>query len=516
MLDARRRPRFTRLVATLVLILSVAPSPAAWAASHREAPLIALDPTADLTDVYAFRSWQDPSKAVFIMNVIPAQVPGSGPNFFTLDDQVLYAFHLDLDQDGNAGDVSIEFRFSTEVRGPATDFPVSYAALGPIVALDGPGSEGLGLRQRYSVRAVDRVRTPLSRALAAAIGSTQTAVGGPPLVAVPSNVGPRTMPDYEGLAAQGVFDLGGGLRVFVGPREETFYIDLGSTFDTLNFRRDPPVLTDAEDADDTANAFGVDDGFEGLNVTSIALEVPIALLPPVVGVYASTGRLRSRFTMRDAQGVKSGQFRQVARLANPLVNEVIIPTARKDDWNAQDPRDEAQFVEFYRNPRLATVLNLLFCCPPLPVAIPDSGRTDLVAVLLQYPGDGGRLADLLRLDLSVPPTPPAAQKRLTVLAHDAAGAPTPDPAGWPNGRRPNDDVTDVALRVVAGVLLPCCGGAPYARLGDGVNVNRLRVGTPNVSAGNNVSTAFPFLPTPNPGRSPSPPLTDGPSEPLFR
>jgi len=157
--------RLLRVFLTATMIFTTA-SPAVRAASHREAPLIALDPTADLTDVYAFRSWENADKAVFIMNVIPAQVPAGGPNFFNLDDQVLYAFHFDLDQDGVADDLDIEFRFNTEIRdnSKATalnfkDVPISFAGVPPINALDGPGSEGLGLRQRYQIRAVARAKS---------------------------------------------------------------------------------------------------------------------------------------------------------------------------------------------------------------------------------------------------------------------------------------------------------------------------------------------------------------------
>jgi hypothetical protein len=506
--------------------MTIVPPPAVQAASHREAPLIALDPSADLTDVYAFRSWENPGKAVFIMNVIPAQVPASGPNYFNLDDQVLYAFHFDLDQDGRADDLTIELRFDTEIRanpGPGaldfTDVPIPYAAAPPITALSGPGSEGLGLRQRYTVRALKT--RGAGAAVANAIGTRSTAANGAPLIAVPSNVGPATMPDYPALAAQGVFDLGNGIRVFVGQRQETFYIDLGSTFDTLNFRRRPPILTLAEDTNDTANAFGVDDGFEGLNVTTIAIELPISLLgTSTVGMYAATSRPTGQRLRKDGSSITSGKFQQVARLANPLVNEVIVGTGSKDFWNAQDPDKESQFLEFYREPRLAFLLNALFG-----TSFPTTNRDDLVTVLLQYfppvfSGPPGIISDLLRVNLAIPPTAPAAQKRLTVLtSFDQSGtcfsrfdpATITDAAGWPNGRRPNDDVTDIAIRAVAGVLLN-----PVPCLGDGVNVDRLRPGTPGVNPGNNVTLAFPFLPAPNPGRSPSPPLDLGPNQPLFR
>jgi hypothetical protein len=490
-----------RVVAAVVAGLTIAASvPLTWAASHREAPLIALDPAADITDVYAFRSWEDPSKVVFIMNVIPSQVPASGPNFFNFDDNVLYAFHFDLNADGNADDLSIEFRFITEIRPPFDDLPVAYAGVDPvpglppaITALDGAGSEGLGLRQHYSVRAVN--------ARGQVLFQTSSDVDGNPLIAVPSNVGIRTMPNYDALAAQGIYDIGEGMRVFAGQRKETFYIDLGSTFDTLNFRRNPPVLTNGEDADDTVNPFGLND-FQGLNINTIAIEIPVASLPSGVGMYVSTSRQRVEVRQPNGTSVGAGHFMQVARMANPLVNELIIGTGSKDRWNATNPKDEAQFLDFYQTPRLAAVLNLAFGIP-----IPATPRTDLVAVLLKYAGQDptacasdNPCSELLRLDLTVTPTPAADQKRLTVLAHDADGNSTPDLAGWPNGRRPNDDVTDIAIRVVAGVLVPGpTSEFPHNRLGDGVNFSEVLPGTANVTP-NGISTAFPFLPTPIPGR----------------
>jgi hypothetical protein len=509
----------------VALLMTLATTtPVAHAASHREAPLIALDPTADLTDVYAFRSWENSDKVVFIMNVIPQQTPASGPNFFNLDDEVLYAFHFDLDQDGKPDDLTIEFTFDTEIRDNSgglnfKDIPISYA--GPITALSGPGSEGIGLRQKYQVRAVSRSKS--GQAIAKAIRTKSYDVYQRPLVAVPSNVGPATIPDYPALAAQGIFDLGNGVRVFVGQREETFYIDLGSTFDTLNFRVKPPILTLAQDQNDTQNAFGIDDGFEGLNITTIAIEIPKSLFPKsAVGMYASTSRQKHRKFVKDARKHHdkwSGDYVQVARLANPLVNEVIIGTGSKDLWNGQDPEDEQRFIDFYQNPRLAVLLNTVFG-----TSFPTTDRNDLVTVLLTYfapvfSGSPGIFSELLRVNLDIPPTQPANQKRLTVLR--SAGDPNcvstfdpnsiPDAGGWPNGRRPNDDVTDIAIRAVAGVLL---GAVPC--LGDGVNFNRVRPGTPDVNAGNNISTVFPFLPTPNPGRSPAAPLQQGPNEPLFR
>jgi Domain of unknown function (DUF4331) len=511
------RPVVRGIASLLTAVMVATGVPVAQAASHREAPLIALDPTADLTDVYAFRSWEDDAKAVFIMNVIPQQVPASGPNFFNLDDEVRYSFNFDLNQNGIAEDLRIDFRFKTEIRNNSSaaglnfrDIPISYAGVPPITALEGAGSEGLGLRQTYTVSAV--ANSAAGRRVANALGTRSKAMDGRRLVAVPSNVGPATMPNYPALAAKGVFDLGRGIRVFVGQREETFYIDLGSTFDTLNFRRKPPILTLPQDQNDTQNAFGIDDGFEGMNITTIAIEIPRQLLPSAVGMYASTSRQRIRKLLDDNRSFDAGDFVQVARLANPLVNELLIGTGDKDAWNASDPKDEEQFRQYYETSRLAFLINAVFG-----TSFPTAGRADISTVLGSYfppvfTGQPGRFADLLRLNLDIAPTAPANQRRLTVLS--SASDPTfgcvssvslADPAGFPNGRRPNDDVTDVALRVVAGVLL-----GPVPCLGDGVNVNRLQPGTPDVNPGNNVSLVFPFLPTPNAGRTPAP------NQPLFR
>lgn len=473
-----------------------------FAASHREAPLIALDPTADNTDTYAFRSWVDSNKVVFILNTIPGQEPGDGPNYFNFDDDVVYSIQIDNDQDGEPDDVVYEFRFETEIRPLGLNLPLSYvgnpAIPGGITALDGAGSEGIILRQTYTVteKRDSGGRTELFQ--------------GQTLVAVPSNVGPATMPNYEALAAQGIFTDGPtGIRVFTGQRAETFYIDLGAVFDTANIRPPGPVLTDAQDGDDTRDPFGVN-RFSGFNINSIAIEVPISRITrdgegpdststPTIGMVASTSRKGS------------GKSGQVSRLANALVNELIIDTATKDEWNQEDADDEEEFQEFYKAPGLATALNLIFG-----IAVPPTPRFDLLRLFTKYLGQdldgedcGDPCSELLRLNLSVAPTLPEDQKRLGGLAGDAAG--------FPNGRRPNDDVTDIALRVVAGVLSgdPCCTGFPHNRLGDGVN-NLAdapgagdgdgilgNYGTPGGRldvTDNGIAEEFPFLPTAHDGR----------------
>ncbi len=487
----------TTLHKFLTLFISTVMAVPAFGASHREAPLIALDPAADNTDVYAFRSWEDPDKVVFILNTIPGQDPADGPNYFAFDDNVLYEFHIDNNKDGKAEDIVYQFRFKTETR-PALgslNFPLPFvgnpniaaSGLQGITALDGPGSEGLTRRQTYTVT---EVRGKKQKNL----------FKGQTLVAVPSNVGPATMPNYEDLAAQGIYeDSSTDIRVFAGQRAETFYIDLGAVFDTVNLRRPVPALTPDEDANDAANPFGIN-RFSGVNINSIVLEIPISHVTvdgqpsdsttnPLIGMYASTSKPKVTMLNNDGKKKGAGKFVQVSRLANPLVNELIIDTPTKDQWNASEPEDEAQFQEFFKAPSLATALNLIFGLP-----VPATPRTDLMQVFLKYPGQpldglncGLPCSELLRLDLSVSPTSPEQQKRLGGLATP------PDPAGFPNGRRPNDDVTDIATRVV--------GGTAFVenRVGDGVNFLEDAPGS-NVTS-NGIATQFPFLPTPHDGRN---------------
>jgi hypothetical protein len=486
---------------------------AALAASHREAPLMTLDPAADITDVYAFVSYDAANlgrapadrKVALVLNVLPGQEPSSGPNYYAFDDRVLYQIAVDNDRDGaGLDDLVYEVQFETEVTQPEQFvYPVGVA---PVTQLEGAGARALAAIQRYRVTEL-RGCKPTSAGLKRC--QRTPLFGGALRPTVPSNIGPRTTPGYGGLAAQGVFeDDATGIRVFAGQRAETFAIDLGAVFDTLNLRvenADPipgarpplPVQTAAEDADDAANPFGVN-AFSGFNVQTLALEVPIRRLTrdgqaagPANGTIGVFGRtLRQAKTIRRgtprlrADGGKEllegdGAWVQVSRMGNPLVNELIIRFGRKDLWNATLPEQEALFVDAYRDLDVAAALELVSGVP-----VPEPPREDIVQLLLQYPnGTPGALSDLLRLDLSVPPTPPDRIRRLGPFAHDAAGAPTPDPAGFPNGRRPNDDVTDVVVRAAGGPSFVA------AFVGDGVGLNEKGI-TPD----------FPFLPDPFDGR----------------
>jgi hypothetical protein len=363
-----------------------------------------------------------------------------------------------------------------------------------VTSLEGAGSEGVSRKQRYTVTEVRDC--PIGRA---GCVTRTTLFDGQTLSAVLSNIGPRTTPDYDGLAAQGTYtDAATGARVFAGQRAETFAIDLGAVFDTLNLRtetgagRPLPVQTAAEDANDVVNSFGIN-AFSGFNVNTIALEIPIRRLTKdgaaasaangTIGLYAATSRRKVSLTT-PVRGINVAPFVQVSRMGNPLVNELIIPIGLKDRWNQTEPEDEAQFLRFYRELSVAQALQLVSGVP-----VPAGPREDIVRLLTKYAGQDqnpavGPFSELLRLDMTVPPTPPAQIKRLGPLAHDASGNPTPDAAGFPNGRRPNDDVTDLVVRVA--------GGANYIAnyVGDGVGVNE-----------KGITADFPFLPSPFDGRN---------------
>ena len=446
-----------------------------FASSHREAPITALDHSADVTDWYAFVSFDHPDRVTMVLNVNPLLEPANGPNYFPFDPNVLYEMKVDNNRDGKE-DIVFRFQFKTEIRLPGvfTGFVGNLAGIPPITSLDGPGSTGLSLRQTYTV-------TMIKSGVATVLGQGQK------LIAVPSNVGPRTMPNYQSLFNQGIYNLGNGVRVFAGTVDDPFFIDLGAAFDSLNFRMGVgPVLNPTIDGDDTHNY--APDAVAGYNVNSIVLEVPITMLTvdgklhgpgdkeAVIGSYGATER--RRITVRPAN---TPVFQQVNREGNPLINELIIGTGSKDKFSIDDPANDGQFANFFLNPLLAQIFG------SLGVPVPPAPRLDLLP-LVQYtapicpgcgPKDAGPIADLLRLNTGIPPTPVGSQKRLGVLAGDFGG--------FPNGRRLNDDVVDIAARAVAGILAdPVKFGTP---IGDGVNVNE-----------NGYGSTFPYVKPANSGR----------------
>ena len=473
-----------RTLVSALLISTMALPPAGFAASHREAPITALDQKADITDFFAFVSYDDPTKVTFILNVDPFLEPGNGPNYFPFDDNIQYSIKIDNNQDALA-EIVFQFQFRTEIRAPGlftgfvgagngvnapSNSPAPIAPGTPIVppaitALDGTGSAGLSLRQHYTVTMVKGgVSTPL------------TNVTGNPLFAVPNNVGPRTMPNYPALAAQGIYSLGNGIRVFAGTVDDPFYIDLGAAFDSLNFRvgAGGGVLSPAADANDNTNI--APDFVSGYNVNTIAIEVPISMLSSTgkqeaatsvhatIGAWGTTARPRTLVRRAPLPAVSSGSFSQIQRMGNPLINELIIGTGSKDFWSMSEPVNDSQFAHFDLDPLFARVLNAIYG-----IAIPTPPRTDLLPLVtyappIAAPGTpAGPVADLLRLNTGVAPTPAPSRRRLGLLAGDSAG--------FPNGRRVSDDVTDITARVAAGVLAPGFNVVPNNIIGDGVNTN---------------------------------------------
>ena len=403
--------------------------------SHREAPEISKDPVADSTDVYAFVSPDKPGTVTLIANYIPLQSPAGGPNFYEFGDDVLYEIHVDNNGDGRA-DVSFQFRFRTTVRNPET----FLYNTGPIQSLDSPN---WNRRQSYDVSMSGRT-----------IGTG--------LACPPCNIGPLSTPDYTALAAQAVHQLGGGIKVFAGQRAEGFYVDLGAIFDLGDLRPFEqlhatfglPALKAAPGVNATDN----------VNVHSIAIQVPVSALTrsghPTIGVWTTASRQRVRLWDADnGENVDSGPFRQVSRLGNPLVNEVLIPLGHKDQWNSLPPSDDKRFASYVTQPGLAALLPVLYpgVFPNLAALVKSAKpRADLEAILLTgipsgvIPGftnfTGAVLADMLRLNTSVPPTPSAKQSIYGLLGGDAAG--------FPNGRRVTDDVVAIELRALAGVTYP--------------------------------------------------------------
>jgi Domain of unknown function (DUF4331) len=468
------------IMALAMSLFMLAPS-SLFASSHREAPITALDHTADVTDWYAFVSYDNSKNVTMILNVDPLLEPSNGPNYFPFDDSVVYQMIVDNNQSGT-DKITFQFRFKTEIRDP--QLPVGFiggiAGIPPITSLSGAGSEGLSLSQTYTVTMIKNgVFTVLNG-------------GGQPLYAVPSNAGPKTMPNYQALFEQGTYSLGDGIRVWAGTASDPFYIDLGATFDSVNYRSGVgPVLSLAVDADDTHNY--APDAVGGFNVNSIVLEVPIAMLTvdgqvhpasdkrAVIGTYGSTAR--SEITVRSSPNPDQnlGSLQQVNREGNSLINELIIGTGFKNRFSEDFPINDSQFANFVLQPTLAAVLS----SAGVPVA--PNPRNDLL-LLVQYqtpicpgcgPSDAGPIADLLRLNTGIPPTPVGMQKRLGFIAGDSAG--------YPNGRRPIDDVVDISLRAVAGILV---NSAKYGTpLGDGVNTKN-----------GGFNNSFPYVMPANSGR----------------
>jgi hypothetical protein len=420
-----------------------------FGSSHREAPGILKDPTADNTDVYAYTAQDAPGSLTVVANWIPLADPAGGPNFFPLDEDARYYIKVDNTGDGYE-DVAYRYDFKTRFRNPNS----FLYAVPPVNSIN---DRNLNLVQTYDLYKEEYNK---DRKMV----SSRRIVDDAPVV--PDNVGPKTMPNFAQIEAGGVTPLKGGGKTIVTPANDAFFVDLGTIFDGINLDRPgrPNI--------GLGNQGGGKDDVAGYNTKSFVLQVPEREVTrdgkqvsgasagnAVVGVWSTTER-RSDQVLGGSRrgGHRAKKWVQVSRLGNPLINEVIIPIGKKDKFNRTSPADDARnFGRFALNPEPARILNALFG-----LGVQETNRTDIVQALLTgvpgltQIGKDPAAADTLKLNLGVPPA--AKPNRFGVLAGDVAG--------FPNGRRLADDVVDIELRVIAGALLSPPKNIP---LGDGVD-----------------------------------------------
>ncbi|HEY6940760.1 DUF4331 domain-containing protein [Dokdonella sp.] len=493
----------TSLAAGLAAALAAfAASPeGAIASSHREAPAITQYPKVDGTDLYVFRSYE-PGRSDFvtiIANYVPLQDAYGGPNYFTMDPDALYEIHIDNNGDAKE-DLTYQFKFAYDLKdiqlnigGRSVGIPLRNA--GQVTA---DNSDARNDAETYTVNLIRGAR----RQPPDVAGAVSNADGGGTAFAKPiDNIGTKSLPDYVAYAKRHVYAVNvPGCstpgRMFVGQRREGFGVNLGEIFDLVNI----PTARVVGSRSGSTNATA------GKNITSLALELPIACVTgagePVIGVWTTASLPRTRLVGNEPlrRIVADRNFVQVSRLGMPLVNEIVIGLKDKDAFNASEPKDDAQFLTYVTNPTLPALLEVLFGADGVmaPSVFP---RADLVAAFLtgvpnvNQPNNGAP-SEMIRLNTALPVTPKGSQNSLGAAACFVDGVltltnPGCDPAGFPNGRRPGDDVVDIELRVAMGVLLPPgAGKPPSANLPytDGVLVEDSQF-----------DATFPYLTTPLPG-----------------
>ena len=473
----------TRIIGGATALATMLAPASVGASSHREAPFITEKPKVDATDLYLFNSYE-PGREAFVTllaNFQPFQDPFGGPNYFTLDEEALYEIHIDNNGDA-VEDITFRFDFEKTLAGgtgialevgptgETKSVAVPFAAIAPVSAGDEAN------RNVIETYAVDVVRGDRRSGAREAIMNGD----GQPTFRKPlDNIGPKTIPNYDRYAAQFIHRIDipgcsmadGQGRVFVGQRREGFAVNVGQVFDTLNLQ---PAGVGR-----VANVLGAQDqGFndlEGKNITTIALEVPKACLTkdaqtPIIGAWI-TASVRQAQVINptpsfDQPARQGGPWIQVSRLGMPLVNELVIGLKDKNLFNTSEPKDDGQFADYVTHPTLPEVVELVF--GGAGVRAPNNfPRTDLVAAFLTGIPDvnaNGSTAEYQRLNTALPATPRAAQNpfgaagcfddptRTTDAVLDTSNADC-DPAGFPNGRRPGDDVVDIELRVAMGALV---------------------------------------------------------------
>lgn len=464
----------------------------AQAASHREAPFITSVPKVDGTDFYMFRSYEPGREAyvTLIADYVPFQTPYGGPNFFQLDENALYEIHVDNNGDAKE-DISFQFRFKNNNRNLTIPVGGKNIAV-PLINIGGitggaTDAGVLNVEETFSLTVSRNGRRGGSK------GEVTNAINGSKVFTKPTdNIGKKSIPDYNAYANQFIYSVNiPGCatpgKVFVGQRKEPFFVNLGEAFDLINLNPVGP-------RNSKPNVLGDD------NITSFALEVPISCLTAgdetVIGAWTTASLRQAR--LLNAEGKRNGKhfasaeggaWTQVSRLGNPLVNELVIGLPDKDRFNSSKPKDDAQFLDYVTNPTLPVLIRVLF--PDAPTVPPATPRNDLVAVFLT--GVTGlnqpknvKGAEMLRLNTAIAATPRATQNDLGVLGGDNAG--------FPNGRRPIDDVTDIALRAALGILNPAGPNHPAAAdlATDGAQLPGAAAGQGAIDFG----TSFPYLNVP--------------------
>lgn len=444
-----------------------------WSSSHREAPFITEMPKVDNTDVYAFRSYE-PGREGFvtlISNFQPLQEPGGGPNYFTMDEDALYEIMIDNNGDA-VEDVTFQFDFFNILRNIKIEaggklLPIPLRQIGQISGTSDPDQNEL---ERYTVNVV---RGDRRSGTSASVVNTLT--GGTAFAKPFDNAGNKTIPDYPSFSERNIFDVAipgcaAGGRVFVGQREEQFAVNLGPIFDLVNF---VPIQGDSNSTYSSGQPFpgGITQSnanqelINEYNITSIALEVPTSCLTGngngVIGVWSTASQPQSRLLRPNASyerpATEGGALVQVSRLGMPLVNEVVIGLPDKNLFNSVEPTQDTALADYVTNPTFPEILDRLFRAPVnatlgtsfTTLAPTNFPRNDLVATFLTGIPSLNQMAsvtpsEMLRLNTAVNPTPRDRQKTLGVIADDLAG--------FPNGRRPGDDVVDIVLRVAMGRL----------------------------------------------------------------
>jgi hypothetical protein len=427
-------------IAVVAGLFSLAPL-TGGASSHREAPLVSADPQIDTTDVWAFVSEDRPDTVTLIASWIPFEEPAGGPNFYAWGDGVRYDINIDNDHDAKP-DLIYRWVFDSQYRNPNT----FLYNTGAVTSLDDPD---LNFYQTYDLIRVNRDTRKQKTLVDDAISA-------------PSNVGAASMPNYNAnLFDDATVEFGSApSRTFAGQSDDAFFLDL-RVFDLLY----------------GANLSEVgDDTLEGFNVNTLALQVPKSDLAlgkdadanPIIGIWSTTSRRSTTVQMNDGSQQHQGNFVQVSRLGMPLVNEVVIPVGLKDYFNASKPTADGAALPLVQDPELPRLLNAVYMTE-IPDSDPDTPgiqRSDLISVFLTgveglNQPDGGTPSEMIRLNMSIPPCSMTCS-RLGVIGGDVAG--------FPNGRRLSDDIIDVSLRVVLGVLLDD-HQALADTIGDGVDEN---------------------------------------------